>query len=56
MKQHEDGQKRARAERAYAWFLHLYPGAHQRAFRQQMLQTFQDHFRDAVETGRESEL
>jgi hypothetical protein len=56
MKQHKDHQKRERAERAYAWFLRLYPGAHWRAFGQQMLQTFQDHYRDAIETGSESEL
>jgi hypothetical protein len=56
MKQHKDQKKRERAERVYAWFLRLYPEAHRRAFGQQMLQTFQDHYRDAIETGSESEL
>ena len=56
MKQHKDGQKRARAERVYTWFLRLYPGAYRRIFGQQMLQTFQDHYRDAIETEGESEL
>jgi hypothetical protein len=56
MKQNGYIQKRARAERVYAWFLRLYPGAYRRIFGQQMLQTFQDHYRDAIETEGESEL
>jgi hypothetical protein len=55
MKQHGDVQKLARAERIYAWFLRLYPGAHQRLFGQQMLQTFQDHNREAIEKEGQSE-
>jgi hypothetical protein len=55
MKQHEDVRKRARAERIYTWFLRLYPGAHRRTFGQPMRETFQDHYRDAIETEGESE-
>jgi hypothetical protein len=47
---------RARAERIYRWFVRGYPTAHRRAFGQQMLHTFQDHYRDAVERERESVL
>jgi len=36
--------------------MRLYPAAHQRRFAQQMLQTFEDHYRDAVETGEKSAL
>jgi hypothetical protein len=36
MKQDEYAQKRARAERLYAWFLRLYPGAHRRTFGQHL--------------------
>ncbi len=50
MKQQQDMQKRARAERVYAWFLRLYPRAHRQAFGNQMRQAFQDHYCDAVET------
>jgi hypothetical protein len=32
----------------------LYPAAHRRLFGEQMLQTFQDHYRDAVASGEES--
>jgi hypothetical protein len=53
MKQQQDIQKRERAERVYAWLLRLYPRAHWQAFGAQMLQTFRDHYRDAVETGGE---
>lgn len=48
--------RRRSALRAYAFLLRLYPRAHRRAFGQQMLQTFQDHYRDAVETRGESAL
>jgi hypothetical protein len=34
---------------AYAMLLRLYPRAHRRAFGQQMLRAFRDHYRDAVE-------
>ena len=46
--------ERHAAARAYALLLRLYPPAHRRAFGQQMLQTFQDHYRDRVETQEES--
>src|SRR5690348_13697124 len=45
-----------RAVRAYAILLRLYPRAHRQAFGQQMLQSFQDHYCDEVETGGERAL
>ena len=45
-----------RAARLYALLLCLYPRTHRRAFGQQMLQTFQDHYREVVETHEESAL
>jgi len=42
-----------RATRVYAILLRLYPRAHRQAFGRQMLQSFQDHYRDEVETHRE---
>jgi hypothetical protein len=45
-----------RAARLYALLLHLYPRAHRQAFGRQMRQTFQDHYREGVETGEESAL
>jgi hypothetical protein len=45
-----------RAARVYALLLRLYPRAHRQAFGQQMRQTFQDHYRDVVETGGEGAL
>lgn len=56
MKQNSDVQRRARASRVYAWLIHLYPKEHRRAFGSQMLQTFQDHYHDAIETRGESTL
>jgi len=50
MKQQQDVQKRARAERVYARFLRLYPRAHRQAFGEPMLQAFRDHYCDAIET------
>jgi hypothetical protein len=44
------------ADRIYAILLRLYPRAHRRAFGQQMLQTFHDHYRDMVETRGDSAL
>jgi hypothetical protein len=42
------------AAHLYTLLLLLYPRAHRRAFGEQMLQTFRDHFQDAVETDGES--
>jgi hypothetical protein len=56
MNQHQRARQRARAERIYRWILRGYPAAHRRAFGREMLQTLQDHYRDAVETERESAL
>jgi len=50
MKQQQDVQKRAQAERVYARFLRLYPRVHRRAFGEPMLQAFRDHYGDAIET------
>ncbi len=50
MKQQQDVQRRARAERVYTQFLRLYPRAHQQAFGEPMLQAFRDHYADAIET------
>jgi capsular polysaccharide biosynthesis protein len=44
-----------RATRVYRWIVRLYPAAYRRLFGELMLQTFQDHYRDAVATGEESE-
>jgi hypothetical protein len=55
MKQQKALQKSERAERVYASFLRLYPRAHRQAFGEQMLWTFRDHYRDAVEGRGESE-
>jgi hypothetical protein len=38
-----------RAQRVYRLLVRLYPAAHRRAFGEQMVQTFGDHYRDAVE-------
>src|SRR5262245_26112311 len=45
---------RLRATRGYRWIVRLYPAAYRRLFGEQMLQTFQDHYRDAVTSGEES--
>jgi hypothetical protein len=44
------------ADQVFAILLRLYPRAHRRAFGQQMLQTFHDHYRDMVETRRDGAL
>lgn len=51
MNEHEQRSARTgqRAARIYTLLLWLYPRAHQQAFGKQMRQTFQDHYRDAVE-------
>lgn len=49
-------RRSAHALHVYQWLVRLYPAEHQRRFAQQMLQTFEDHYRDAVETGEESAL
>lgn len=54
MKQHPHARRRARAARIYRWVLRGYPATHRRTFGRQMLLTFQDHYRDAVESRRES--
>jgi hypothetical protein len=45
-----------RAQRMYGLLVRLYPAAHRRAFGDQMVQTFGDHYRDAVEVGGGSRL
>jgi murein DD-endopeptidase MepM/ murein hydrolase activator NlpD len=49
----DDG--RLRATRIYQWLVRLYPVSYRRLFGEQMLQTFQDHYRDAIASGDESE-
>src|SRR5262249_14547457 len=44
------------AARVYALLLRLYPRTHRHAFGRQMLQTFGDHYRDAVEACGQSKL
>lgn len=56
MNQPPHARGRSHATRVYAWLVRLYPRAYQRRFGQQMVQTFQDHYRDAVETTEESPL
>src|SRR5579863_10494690 len=55
MKQGDDAQKRARVAHIYTLVLRLYPATYRQTFGQPMLQTFQDHYRDAIETQGESE-
>jgi len=43
------GRRRRRAQRTYRLLVRLYPAAHRRAFGEQMVQTFGDHYGDAVE-------
>jgi hypothetical protein len=45
-----------RAQRTYRLLVRLYPAAHRRAFGEQMVQTFGDHYRDAVEARGGSRL
>ncbi|MEV4510996.1 hypothetical protein AB0K00_18735 [Dactylosporangium sp. NPDC049525] len=42
-------RRRRRAQRMYRLLVRLYPTAHRRAFGEQMVQMFGDHYRDAVE-------
>jgi hypothetical protein len=42
-------RQRIRAQRMYRLLVRLYPAAHRQAFGQQMVQTFGDHYRDAVQ-------
>ena len=50
MKQTKRVQKRILAERLYAFYLHLYPRTHRRAYGPLMLQTFKDSYRDELAT------
>jgi hypothetical protein len=43
------GRRRRRAQRMYRLLVRLYPAAHRRAFGEQMVQTFGDHYGDVVE-------
>ena len=42
------GRRRRRAQRTYRLLVRLYPAAHRRAFGEQMVQTFGDHYGDVV--------
>jgi hypothetical protein len=46
--------RRVRAQRWYRFIVRLYPAAHRRAFGDEMVQMFGDHYRDAVGSGRVS--
>jgi hypothetical protein len=46
--------RRRRAQRWYRLIVRLYPAQHRRAFGEQMVQAFGDHYRDAVGSGRVS--
>ena len=48
------GRRRRRAQRVYRVLVRLYPAAHRRAFGEQMVQMFGDHYRDAVLTSLEA--
>jgi hypothetical protein len=50
------GRRRRRAQRMYRLLVRLYPAAHRRAFGEQMVQTFGDHYGDAVEGRGDSRL
>jgi hypothetical protein len=56
MNRPRQAQQRTRATQVYTWLVRLYPAVYRRMFGQQMLQTFQDHYRDAVETEGERAL
>ena len=43
------GRRRRRARRLYGLLVRLYPAAHRRAFGEQMVQAFGDHYADVVE-------
>jgi len=45
-----------RATRVYRWMVRLYPASYRRLFGEQLLLTFQDHYRDAVATGEDSAI
>ncbi|MFC5004726.1 hypothetical protein ACFPIJ_43735 [Dactylosporangium cerinum] len=48
--------RRRRAQRIYRLLVRLYPTAHRRAFGEQMVQMFGDHYRDTVEGRNGSRL
>jgi hypothetical protein len=48
--------RRRGAQRTYRMLVRLYPAAHRRAFGEQMVQTFGDHYADAVEGRGDSRL
>jgi len=50
------GGRRLRAQRMYRLLVRLYPAVHRRAFGEQMVQTFGDHYRDAIEARGGSRL
>jgi len=49
MNRRGERRQRIRAQRMYRLLVRLYPAAHRRAFGQQMVQAFGDHYRDAVQ-------
>lgn len=49
MNRRGEARQRIRAQRMYRLLVRLYPAAHRQAFGQQMVQTFGDHYRDAVQ-------
>lgn len=49
MKRGGGGRRRRRAQRMYGLLVRLYPATHRRAFGEQMVQAFGDHYADAVE-------
>ena len=49
MSDRDPARRAERAARLYRLLVHLYPAALRDAFGAQMLQTFRDHYRDAVE-------
>ena len=53
MSQRSPSPQQARATRLYRWLMYAYPLAHRRSFGSAMLQTFADHYRDAIETHHE---
>jgi hypothetical protein len=53
---HRGGRRRLPAQRMYRLLVRLYPAAHRRAFGEQMVQTFGDHYRDAIEARGGSRL
>jgi hypothetical protein len=50
------GGRRLQAQRTYRLLVRLYPAAHRRAFGEQMVQTFGDHYHDAIEARGGSRL